>query len=106
MGEDESGFTQLILCMRILAIEDPGRQVLNRAVKPDRKRLTSDRAATRVLPLTDALRNAAIELTSAYGAFVWDELQNDELDVVFLRFETYDGVDRADDLIHQLASMN
>jgi hypothetical protein len=75
-------------------------------VKPDRKRLKSDRAANRILPLTPVLHNAAEDVVHAYDAFDWDELRKAELDVVFLKFEAHDGLDRADALIHQLASAN
>ena len=71
-------------------------------MKQDQQSLESDRAANRILLLTTALHNAAKEVVKAFDAFDWDELRNSESDVVYLNFEDHDGLQRADDLLHQL----
>jgi hypothetical protein len=71
-----------------------------RLVKPERKRPKSDQGA--VLRLTSAIRTAAAEVVRAYDAFDLQALEKDDLDVVFLRFATPDGLEQADDLVHRL----
>lgn len=72
-------------------------------VKQDQQSLESDKDATRVLTLSRNLRDTANEVVRAYDALDVEALERDELDAVDLRFATPAGLERADELVHQLA---
>ena len=62
--------------------------------KPDRSNVT----------ITDAIRGTAKTVVHAYRAFDWDHLEDHDLDFVHLHFEDEVGLERANDLILQLAA--
>ncbi len=73
-------------------------------VKSNPPRHEPDKPDLSNLTITDAIRNAAKAVVHAYRAFDWDQLQNDDLDFVHLHFEDDAGLQRANDLILQLAT--
>ena len=73
-------------------------------VKSNPPRHEPDKPDLSNLTITDAIRNAAKTVVHAYKAFDWDQLQNDDLDFVHLHFEDDAGLQRANDLILQLAT--
>jgi hypothetical protein len=76
------------------------------AVKSIPSGQTPNKQGELTLQITGALQHAAKEVVHAYCAFNWEELRAAELDVVHLNFEDDAGLERAEDLIHQIASAN
>ena len=75
-------------------------------MKQDQQSLESDKDATRVLTLSRNLRDTANEVVRACEALDVEALERDELDAVDLTLATPVGLERADDLVHQLASVD